>query len=75
MDRYGTIYASSRASNVQLAVYEEAETVLAKLTGAAAALTFSSGFQAGQAAIQRLDDQRCFLYAPGTHPASMAQHG
>lgn len=69
MDRYGTIYASSRASNVQLAVYEEAETVLANLTGAGAALTFSSGFQAGQAAVRQLDNQRCFLYAPGTHPA------
>ena len=69
MDRYGTIYASSRASNVQLAVYEEAETVLAHLTGAEVALTFSSGFQAGQATVQQLADQRCFLYAPGTHPA------
>ncbi len=54
MARYGTVYSSSRASNVQLAVYEEAEHLLSDLTGAPAALTFSSGYQAGQAATQRL---------------------
>ena len=67
--RYGTIYSSSRASNVQLAVYEEAERLLASITGAEAALTFSSGFQAGQAAIQQVDPARTFFYAPNTHPA------
>ncbi len=69
MARYGTVYSSSRSSNVQLAVYEEAEHLLAELTGAPAALTFSSGYQAGQAAIQRLHSQLNFFYAPGTHPA------
>ena len=66
---YGTIYSSSRASNVQLTVYEEAETLLADLTGADAALTFSSGYQAGQAVIQQLEVKHNFLYAPRTHPA------
>lgn len=69
MTRYGTVYSSSRSSNVKLAIYEEAESLLAELTGAPAALTFSSGYQAGQAAIQRLNDKPIFLYAPGTHPA------
>ena len=69
MARYGTVYSSSRSSSVQLAVYEEAEALLAQLTGAQAALTFSSGYQAGQATIQRLHDQPNFFYAPGTHPA------
>ena len=66
---YGTVYSSSRASNVQLAVYEEAEHLLAELTGAPAALTFSSGYQAGQAAIQQLHGKPNIIYAPGTHPA------
>ncbi len=69
MMRYGTVYSSSRSSNVQLAVYEEAESLLAELTAAPATLTFSSGYQAGQAAVQRLYDKSRFLYAPGTHPA------
>ena len=69
MNHYGTVYSSSRASNVQLAVYEEAEDILAELTGAPAALTFSSGYQAGQAATQRLHSKPNFFYAPGTHPA------
>ncbi len=69
MKRYGTVYSSSRALNVQLAVYEEAENLLAELTGAPAALTFSSGYQAGQAATQRLHNKPNFLYAPSTHPA------
>ena len=69
MARYGTIYSSSRVSNVQLAIYEEAEKLLADITGAEAALSFSSGFQAGQAVVQRLITKLTFLYAPGTHPA------
>ena len=66
---YGTIYSSSRASNVQLAVYEEAEGQLAEKTGAEKALTFSSGFQAGQAVVQQLRGTPNFFYAPNTHPA------
>ena len=69
MSRYGTIYSSSRSSNVQLAVYEVAESLLAELTGAEAALTFSSGYQAGQAVIRQFDTQPNILYAPNTHPA------
>lgn len=69
MQRYGTSYSSSRASNLQLAVYEKAELLLASLTGAEAALTFSSGYLAGQAVIKKLDKGQAFLYAPDTHPA------
>ncbi len=68
-DRYGTVYSSSRGSNVQLAIYEQAEDLLAELTGAPAALTFSSGYQAGQAVIQWVHSVPTFFYAPGTHPA------
>ncbi|WP_162053352.1 aminotransferase class I/II-fold pyridoxal phosphate-dependent enzyme [Pontibacter pamirensis] len=69
MLRYGTNYSSSRRSNLQLKVYEEAESYLAAYTGAEAALTMSSGFLAGQTLIQTLHGSGHFLYAPGTHPA------
>ena len=39
------------------------------MANAAAALTFSSGYLAGQAAIQTIDQQQPVLYAPGAHPA------
>jgi len=67
--RYGTNYSSSRLSNLQLQVYEEAEEYLATYTGAGAALAMSSGFLAAQALVQVLQGQGRFLYAPGTHPA------
>lgn len=69
MRQYGTNYSSSRRSNLQLKVYEEAESYLAAYTGAEAALTMSSGFLAGQTLVQTLQGSGHFLYAPGTHPA------
>lgn len=69
MQRYGTNYSSSRHSNLQLQVYEEAEAFLANYTGAEAALTMSSGYLAGQALVQVLQGSGYFMYAPGTHPA------
>ena len=67
--RYGMTYSSSRASNLKLAVYEEAENLLAALVGAESALTFSSGYMAGQALIRTLDKGQPFFYAPDAHPA------
>ncbi|MBC7920010.1 MAG: class I and II aminotransferase, partial [Ferruginibacter sp.] len=52
MRRYGTNYASSRLSNVQLRVFEEAESHLAAYAGAEAALTVSSGYLAGQMVVK-----------------------
>ena len=69
MGIYGTNYSSSRISNLQLQVFEEAEDFLASYTGAAEALTFSSGLLAGQVLVQALQDSGRFIYAPGTHPA------
>ncbi|MBF9251972.1 pyridoxal phosphate-dependent aminotransferase family protein [Pontibacter sp. 172403-2] len=69
MQRYGTNYSSSRNSNLQLQVFDEVENYLAAYTGAAAALTMSSGYLAGQVVVQALKDEGRFLYAPGTHPA------
>jgi 8-amino-7-oxononanoate synthase len=68
--RYGTNYGSSRSSNLRLRIYEEAETYLARCADAAAALTVSSGYLAGQMAVKALSDAGRFEYAPGTHPAA-----
>ena len=69
LSRYGTNYSSSRNSNVQLRVFEEAESYMATYTGAEAAFTMSSGYLAGQALVQTLRDSGHFIYAPNTHPA------
>jgi 8-amino-7-oxononanoate synthase len=75
MQHYGTNYSSSRHSNLQLAVFEEAEQLLCAQTGAAAALTVSSGYLAGQMAVRALAQHGHFEYAPGTHPAAwLAEH-
>lgn len=69
MQRYGTNYSSSRNSNLQLKIFDEAESYLAAYTGAGAALTMSSGYLAGQVVVQTLKRAGRFMYAPGTHPA------
>ena len=69
MKRYGTNYSSSRLSNLQLQIFDEAETFMANFTGAAAAVTVSSGYLAGQMVVKALQHQGHFIYAPGTHPA------
>lgn len=66
---YGTNYASSRMGNLQLRVFEEAETYIATLTGAEAALTLSSGYLTAQTVVRLLADAGELLYAPRTHPA------
>jgi 8-amino-7-oxononanoate synthase len=69
MGRYGTNYSSSRNSNLQLRVFEEAENYLAGYTGAEAAFTMSSGYLACQALVRTLEGSGHFIYAPNTHPA------
>jgi 7-keto-8-aminopelargonate synthetase-like enzyme len=68
IDRYGTIFSASRNNNLQLKIYEEAEDFIAQWTGAEVALTVSSGFAAGQLAVQSLVNHK-FIYAPSVHPA------
>ena len=70
LTRYGTNYGSSRNSNLRLRIYAEAEDYLARYTSAAAALTVSSGYLAGQMAVKALATAGDFEYAPGTHPAA-----
>ena len=67
--RYGTNWGSSRISNLQLAVFEQAEEKLAAMAGAEAALTLSSGYLMCQMVIRCLQEQAVLIYAPGTHPA------
>lgn len=71
--RYGTNYSSSRLSNVQLEIFEEAEKYFAVFAGAGAALTMSSGFLAGQLVVRSLSQHASFIYAPRTHPALWRQ--
>ncbi len=68
--KYGTNYGASRKSNVQFSIYEEAENYLAKITGAEAAVTLSSGYLAGQLVAGHFEnpDYKLF-YAPHTHSA------
>ena len=68
--QWGTSYGSSRASNIQLSIFEHAENDLANHLGAEAALTISSGTLAGQLVLETLEQvtDRFFHY-PKTHPA------
>ncbi|MDJ1500959.1 aminotransferase class I/II-fold pyridoxal phosphate-dependent enzyme [Xanthocytophaga agilis] len=67
--QYGTNYSSSRISNIQLDIFEETEQYLATYVKTEAALTFSSGFLAGQAIVRMLQTEGELFYAPRTHPA------
>lgn len=68
--QHGTAYGSSRNGNVQLAIYDDAETKLATWMGTEAALTVSSGMLAGQVVVQHLRAQNAgFIYGPNVHPA------
>ncbi|MBE9466011.1 aminotransferase class I/II-fold pyridoxal phosphate-dependent enzyme [Dyadobacter subterraneus] len=83
ISNYGTHFGSSRNNSLRLEVYEEAETALAKFSGAPAALTTSSGMWAGQLLMKELpqiiatDLQNKnshtsnihYHYAPRVHPA------
>lgn len=69
MALYGTNYSSSRISNLQLQVYEEAEAYLAGFTGAEAVVTLSSGFLTGQMVIRLMEGTGQYFYAPRTHAA------
>lgn len=75
--RYGTHFGSSRNNTLRLAVYEEAEQLLAEWIGARAALTVASGMWAGQLLMKVLETvllpetsaSVTFHYAPRVHPA------
>lgn len=67
---WGTAYGSSRNANIKLSIYQKAETLLAKIIGAEAALTVSSGTLAGKIVIDYLSkEHQKFYHYPKTHPA------
>lgn len=70
LQRYGSNFGGSRFSNIRFEIIEIIEQLLANMTTAPAALTFSSGTLAGQVLISYLQQlQLPFHYAPNTHPA------
>lgn len=74
MKKYGLNHGLSRINNVQLAVYEQFETYFAEKAGADTALVWSSGYLAGNAAINHLRKgmDKVFV-APDTHPAVLPE--
>ncbi len=67
---WGTAYGSSRNSNIKLGIYQKAEALLARISGAEAALTVSSGTLAGKLVIDYLSkSHEHFYHYPKTHPA------
>ena len=71
--RYGANFGGSRLSNMQLAIYQEAESFLAEWLGMSAVLTTSSGSLAGQLLIKYLETQGPCHCSPATHPAMIGQ--
>ncbi len=67
--KYGLNVGTSRNSNVQLGIYDEAEEVAAKRFGFESAVMFSSGFLAAQAAVSSIGAEAEWIYSPDTHPA------
>ncbi len=72
MAKYGTIYSSSRNSNLQLSIYKETEAFFANKYGFEDAIITTSGLLAGQMALSALKNQK-IVYAPSVHPAIRSQ--
>ena len=67
---WGTAYGSSRNSNIKLSIYQKAEALFAKNSGAEAALMVSSGTLAGKLVLGYLSKtNEQFYHYPKTHPA------
>lgn len=69
LQKFGLNNGTSRANNVQLGIYNEAEAYAAKRFGAEASLITSSGYLAAQLTIKTLTATGQVRYAPTTHPA------
>lgn len=69
IQRYGSIYPSSRIGNVKLGLFEELEQALSGLTGMADTATFASGYLAAQAAVSCVARNHVLIHAPGAHPS------
>ncbi|RBL91893.1 aminotransferase class I/II-fold pyridoxal phosphate-dependent enzyme [Chitinophaga flava] len=69
INRYGTLFPSSRVGNVRLSLFEEMEHALCTHLEQQAAVVLSSGYMAAQAAIHYAATRGQLCYAPGAHPA------
>lgn len=69
IDRFGTVFVSSRIANTRLQLYDELEHSLAVRLQQQSSATFPSGYLASQAAAQYAASQGELLYAPGAHPS------
>jgi 7-keto-8-aminopelargonate synthetase-like enzyme len=70
VDRYGVHYGGSRLAGIRLRLFEAAEALLARLSGAEAGVLLSSGTLAGQLAVRLLQRTgAAFSFAPDVHPA------
>jgi 7-keto-8-aminopelargonate synthetase-like enzyme len=67
--KYGSNYGGSRLSNLKFSIFDEAEALIAKWTGAEAALIVSSGTLAGQLATKMLSQHSKLVHTPDAHPA------
>ena len=68
--RYGISHGLSRINNVRLDIYEKFESHFALDAGAPDAIVWSSGFLAGNTAVDFLRTRHQHIWiAPGTHPA------
>lgn len=70
--KFGLNNGTSRNNNIQLGIYNEAESYAATQFGAAAALITSSGYLAAQLTVRFFSGAEGVLYAPQTHPALWA---
>jgi len=71
--KYGSSFGGSRLSGNYTDLYKEAENHLAKIAGAKAAVSFSSGTLAGLALIKQLEEHE-LIYSPDAHPAIQPNH-
>lgn len=67
--QYGSNIGTSRSNNVQLDIFDIAETEAARRFGSPSALTVSSGYLAAQLVVRELSTFGKMIYAPDTHPA------
>ncbi|AOM76623.1 aminotransferase class I/II-fold pyridoxal phosphate-dependent enzyme [Pedobacter steynii] len=67
--KFGLNNGTSRTNNIQLGIYNEAESYAAKQFGADAALITSSGYLAAQLLVRYFSSSGEVLYAPQTHPS------
>lgn len=74
VEKYGIVFPSSRIGNVKLQLFETLEAQLTTIFRQAAAVSFSSGYLAAQAAVQLAAQRGTLLYAPHTHPALWLPH-